>query len=1107
MSLTLRKPKTWPYASNSTGRLRGSLPLGSLGFRVQVYEALGDARRVYIDLSKDVVGHLNENAGEIRSSGSCVDLSLFMVGRSPERTKPMVMIVSEDKEARIEAFRLINKSGIMKKYPGFDLGHMPLKAEFENLQPLGGSEKAGPALSSSLPVAPSALGDSVQEDGVELAILTAGADSRMGGRRIQGQWSKCAGAQKETRSATVGGVVERNGKFYLHSVGHFLPSQNLFSVNASPATELEQDDEWDATGMSDFDEHDDEDDDHILVEATSRGSQTPDSIASDLSSESDILDSTSSKGGSESTSAALLLTDILDRLQRLRSDNSKLEPNPDESAELPTNDERRRDDSLSASTLPKPVQVGPVTLISDVHDSAFIHLSIGLAAQLGLSEPRLRQEAVPLHDFIKHIENMPKDAAVRTVTPYGGTIYGTLSDSPSYIRLPNATNFQEVYLAKMQRPLVIGDCGSWVRDATTGKVYGHVVAGSPTTGLTVIMPAINTFTHAREALQDIGFAETRDTETLVSDDRLGLSSYVGLGFTGSGERDVDGWQSHHTPLDFYVLPDALECDHEKWPHTMDMTNDKHFNRHVVCQLVLFSLVMNSTILSAAGPAFSLMLWAMGGVVVYSVLCCWVELGLSAPSYIPRRQTSQPQIGDKDKWFNLLDLIYNHPQRISQPRSGGDKNYLEYVKSRDGQLKKVANSLFKRHRLLLSCFYGLVFLTLGNMSGNALQFGLFAMAAVSPRDEPNDNRTAVIVVAIAALTAATFIRRGKRGSSIRLDNLCALLKVGVLVAMVVLGVTRYSGRISSHQHLSAGKPLCSALARAPGLEGETSSICHNRQSSTYIFGSSSFLTSPASPPFPTRCQQEHSMTAFDEARYFLQRAIPTQPDGDPTLRRAISALIAVFIFSNLLTVTYTVSRVKQGLAKEGIVPSAHWGHGNWAKAVPTAIDIWRSWRLSQTNTAIFRWLADVALILLVGSKVEFHTEDDARVFIFTGILDALIRLETLIRLSLVSGTFSFMWCSSLYLEFKRDIASSEFGTPLWTWALSCSPASISCLLAGSVSCMSAITTWFTVWKGKWALTTKRLPFVDVDESSFAIQRAEFMNVSWEGKSDTSVVTEK
>lgn len=59
--------------------------------------------------------------------------------------------------------------------------------------------------------------------------------------------------------------------------------------------------------------------------------------------------------------------------------------------------------------------------------------------------------------------------------------------------------FQEVYIAMLNRPLVPGDCRSWVKHAVTGKLFSHIIAGSLITGLTLVIPVAKVFTEALAA--------------------------------------------------------------------------------------------------------------------------------------------------------------------------------------------------------------------------------------------------------------------------------------------------------------------------------------------------------------------------------------------------------------------------------------------------------------------------------------------------------------------------------------------------------------------------------------------------------------------------------
>ncbi|KAK7983277.1 kinesin-domain-containing protein [Apiospora arundinis] len=63
----------------------------------------------------------------------------------------------------------------------------------------------------------------------------------------------------------------------------------------------------------------------------------------------------------------------------------------------------------------------------------------------------------------------------------------------SYCRFPSTSDFQEVFTAKLDTPLVAGDCGSWVYDTQTNKLFGHVVAASVENTVITIMPARDVF--------------------------------------------------------------------------------------------------------------------------------------------------------------------------------------------------------------------------------------------------------------------------------------------------------------------------------------------------------------------------------------------------------------------------------------------------------------------------------------------------------------------------------------------------------------------------------------------------------------------------------------
>lgn len=85
-------------------------------------------------------------------------------------------------------------------------------------------------------------------------------------------------------------------------------------------------------------------------------------------------------------------------------------------------------------------------------------------------------------------------------------------------------------------------------------------------------------------------------------------------------------------------------------------------------------------------------------------------------------------------------------------------------------------------------YAVLFIVLGNLSGNALGFGSYVMKAAGY--EAHDS--AIRGLAVAALTAACVLHGVWRRGGILLNNAFAFMKVAILLLIIVVGLAGLGG---------------------------------------------------------------------------------------------------------------------------------------------------------------------------------------------------------------------------------------------------------------------------------------------------------------------------
>ncbi|KAL8813032.1 MAG: hypothetical protein Q9223_007147 [Gallowayella weberi] len=310
---------------------------------------------------------------------------------------------------------------------------------------------------------------------------------------------------------------------------------------------------------------------------------------------------------------------------------------------------------------------------------------------------------------------------------------------------------------------------------------------------------------------------------------------------------------------------------------------------------------------------SLLLWTLGAIFGICGLLVWLELGLSIPKFQPPEEGNHSIDGD-GTYENV-------------PRSGGEKNYLEYI--------------YKDPRFQTTCMYGVIFVVLGNLTGNAIAMGQYIMQAAGVPD----NEPAVRGIAVAALTGACLIHGLWRNGGIVLNNVLALIKILTLMAVIIIGFAAAGG--ASFGSEPVGRAVAKTnFATHSSFAGPSHDAGSYARSIVYVV----YSYSGFKQPFYVLSEVSHPKKRFAKATIATMilvavlfilanvaylcavpkdRILSTDLDmaniffqdvfGNEIAPRVMSGIIALSIFGNIVVMTFTASRVKQEIAKEGILP--------------------------------------------------------------------------------------------------------------------------------------------------------------------------------------------
>ncbi|KAJ9644217.1 hypothetical protein H2204_001568 [Knufia peltigerae] len=296
----------------------------------------------------------------------------------------------------------------------------------------------------------------------------------------------------------------------------------------------------------------------------------------------------------------------------------------------------------------------------------------------------------------------------------------------------------------------------------------------------------------------------------------------------------------------------------------------------------------------------------------------------------------------------------------------------------------------------------MFILMYNLSGNAISFGiqvLIASGVYEPSSGEAPDRGQVVGIAIGTLSFVIIVHMFSRRGGILINNIFAIIKVMLLVSIIALGIAKAGGAFPAtgkapldnftanvfvtnrKDPASWSNSLILCMYSFSGFDQPFYIMAETKSPRRYfpkytvlalcitavlfmLVNVAYLFAVPKSAVIPSTARE--LPTSIDMATLFFEHLFQDQNQA----RRAMAGLIATSIFGNLVVMTFTAARVKQEIAKEGILPkslifatsySTPWGM--WKKYLHG--DDVRVEDLEQAPTAAFvlHWFTSVLLILV------------------------------------------------------------------------------------------------------------------------------------------------
>jgi amino acid transporter len=335
----------------------------------------------------------------------------------------------------------------------------------------------------------------------------------------------------------------------------------------------------------------------------------------------------------------------------------------------------------------------------------------------------------------------------------------------------------------------------------------------------------------------------------------------------------------------------------------------------------------------------------------------------------------------------------------------------------------------------------LYVALDNLSGNAIAFGRYLTQATG--HDPDD-KGLVIGLAIAAMTLSCLLHAVWRKGGILLNNAFAVMKVAILLMIIILGIVKLVHPPSVNPEnfdiktSFSGPPL--------GLSSYATSMLYAYYPYTGFVQPLYVLAEVRNPRGRFTKATIGTMVAIFimyllvNIAFFavLPKSLIMSPDSDIALlffqsifenkaaTQVMAAFIAINILGNIIVMIFVAARVKQEIAKEGVLPFSRFFASNsttlFAKLgdtlSPKKVDRDRDELEQSPVAALFlHWLVSIIMI-----AVAAGVADGTQVANSTKVAyDVLVDLYTYVIALLVSF---FVSIGLLYLMFHDRRAWAE-----------------------------------------------------------------------------------